>query len=105
MPLVQTSERTVARAVEQRTMPAMLRPAIGGGSTDLILQRATGSSASAQATGPALAAAGEESPAGTPTEPEPPPSATEGPDLERLADEVMSIIERRLIVQRESLGL
>ena len=30
---------------------------------------------------------------------------TEGPDLERLADEVMAIIEQRLIVQRESIGL
>jgi hypothetical protein len=29
----------------------------------------------------------------------------EGPDVERLADQVYTIIERRLIVERESLGL
>ena len=29
----------------------------------------------------------------------------EGPELERVANEVYAIIERRLIVERESLGL
>jgi hypothetical protein len=105
-PLLQASEHEVVRAVPEHTMPAMFRPAIGGGSTDLILQRAVASSPpAAPAAGPAPVSAGGESPASAPAEPEPPPSETEGPDLERLADQVMAIIERRLIVQRESLGL
>lgn len=33
------------------------------------------------------------------------PSGAEGPDLEHLADEVYAIIERRLIIERESRGL
>jgi hypothetical protein len=33
------------------------------------------------------------------------PPVPEGPDVERLADEVYMILERRLIMERESLGL
>jgi hypothetical protein len=56
------------------------------------------------------AATSATTPAGGPT----PPSAAapsaelpvpEGPDLERLADQVYMILERRLIMERESLGL
>ena len=43
--------------------------------------------------------------AGEPLSPSMTPSGTEGLDLERLADEVYAIIEERITVERESLGL
>lgn len=84
-------------------MPAIVRPALAAASTDLVLQRAVSDI-------PAGTQVGASSPTPSPPDGEPPSPTPatpgiEGPDLERLADEVMAIIERRLVVQRESLGL
>jgi len=103
MPLLRMAERRVAGAGGGSAMPVSTRPAISGAPLGFPSQRA-----------------GREAPVGTQAEtpgavPSPPagepPSPTtetpglEGPDLERLADEVYAIIERRLTIERESLGL
>jgi hypothetical protein len=107
MPLLRRTEHG-ARSAEGRRMVPDTRPSIGSGTTvDLFLQRARAETSIAPP------------PAGMPgTAPSPPagePAASgeaapgmehmESIDLERLADQVYTIIERRLIIERESLGL
>jgi hypothetical protein len=86
-------------------MPALAQPANLDPSMGLTVQRVPAAEGSfiTPATGPSNAVSS--GPAG---EPSPPTTATPSMDeidVERLADEVYMIIERRLIIERESLGL
>jgi hypothetical protein len=101
LPLVGVSGAGITRREAARNqVPA---PSAGPAGT-LLLQRASTRAAAAmtetaQATTPAEQPTGGEPPA-PPTAPSP-----EGVDLEHLADQVYTIIERRLTLERESLGL
>lgn len=66
------------------------------GARAAVVQRAAADTTATSATGV---------PAGEPPLPSVAPSGAEGPDLERLADAVYAIIERRLVIERESRGL
>jgi len=105
MPLLKMPERGATGAGGESTMPALAQPANLDPSMGLTVQRVPAAEGSfiTPATGPSNAVSS--GPAG---EPSPPTTATPSMDeidVERLADEVYMIIERRLIIERESLGL
>ncbi len=103
MPLLRMAGRGAVGAGVESAMPVSARPAISGPPLDLPLQRAA---AETPVGTPATTISGTvPPPAEEPPAPTAPRPGLEGPDLERLADEVITIIERRLIVERESLGL
>lgn len=89
-------EMPLARAAGGGSVPPVqLRPAASGTQASVV-QRPT-----AEIT----AGPGADVLAGESTLPGETRSGAEGPDVERLADEVYAIIERRLIIERESRGL
>jgi hypothetical protein len=104
MPLLRMVERGVKSTGDGRAAPDSRTSAGSGTTVDLFLQRAEAGTSVAPP--PADVSGTATSP---PTgEPFPPGEAMAGAqsmDLERLADQVYAIIERRLIIERESLGL
>lgn len=104
LPLQRAAERGPIRARIESAMLVSAPASISGTPRDLPLQRAA-------AEAPVATPATEISGTVPPPPAEEPPSPTgatpslQGPDLERLADEVIAIIERRLTIERESLGL
>ena len=104
MPLLRMVERRTGKAEAGSAMLVQTWPASPGAPTTLPLRRAT---ADTSATVPASESPGAAPPqsAGEPSAPTETRPGLEGLDLERLADEVYAIIERRLTIERESLGL
>jgi hypothetical protein len=105
-PLSPAAERGAARSEGGSAPPPSLSAGQSGATVTRWLQRAPAESTPATPAAATSAAA----PAGGPTPPaaaaptaETPGSAA--PDMERLADQVYMILERRLIMERESLGL
>jgi hypothetical protein len=98
MPLLQrVGGEAVGAEVEGSGQVASRRP-IPGAPSDLVLQRAAADFSVGRQPEPP-------GPGPSPPGDEPAAPGPEGPDLERLADEVMAIIEWRLTIQRESMGL
>lgn len=106
-----SSHITAQRNSEQ----PLVAPALASPSGDMVLQRAVypattiGSQTSVSNTTPTIRIMREEAPSNTqPSVGSPPLPADSGGqemDLEKLADQIYTIIERRLTLERESLGL
>jgi hypothetical protein len=100
LPLARSMRRGAATAGVEPVAPAGVFGQAVGPSVQRAGDEAPVSLPTAESSGVQPGAEGE-TPAPTPA----PPDSREGPDLERLADEVITIIERRLTIQRESMGL
>ncbi len=89
-------------AAEDRPHSFPPLPLASAPATAVLRQGSPATAPAAPATDPAAA-----EPAATPAVPEPTGSgeAAAGPDLEHLADEVYTLIERRLTIEKENLGL
>jgi hypothetical protein len=103
MPLLRMVQRSAVGAGGQIATPVSAWPTFSGPPLDLPLQRAA---AGASAGLPARDMPGSmpPGPASEPSSLTTVAASLEGPDLERLAGEVIAIIERRLTIQRESRG-
>jgi len=107
-PFGQSGVEPLAGLVSRQVEMPLARAAGGGSAPPVQLRSAASGTQTAvvqRATAETTAESGADVPAGESTLPGETQSGAEGPDVERLANEVYAIIERRLIIERESRGL